>query len=280
MTSEPSKAHQALAEGTPVLSVQGLRKSYGDRVVLRDVSFELMPGQVLVVMGPSGCGKSTLMRCLIGAQPIDAGEVAYFGQHVDLARSATLDELRLRLGVLFQSGALFSSLTVGENVAFPLRRHARLPERTIEIIVRLKLNQVGLSHAKDLLPSEISGGMVKRAALARAIALDPQLLYCDEPSAGLDPITVAGIDKLLLDLVRALDVSLVVVTHEMSSAFRIADQMIMLHEGNVLARGTPDEIRASEDPRVQQFIRGDSEGPIDFTSASKDLGRSLLEDLR
>jgi phospholipid/cholesterol/gamma-HCH transport system ATP-binding protein len=263
--------------GRPVvLSVESLHKRFGERVVLEDVSLQVREGEILVVMGPSGCGKSTLLRCMIGALRPDRGRITIFGDPVAFDDRRALDRLRLRFGVMFQGGALFTSQSVGDNVAMPLRRHTQLPEETIAVLVKLKLSQVGLTDAAALLPSEISGGMIKRAALARALALDPRLVLCDEPSAGLDPVTIAVIDELMVNLVRALRVTLVVVTHEMTSAFRIADRMIMLYQGRVVCSGTPQEVRDSPDPIVRQFTTGLAVGPITPVTG-KALAADLLE---
>jgi len=207
------------------------------------------------------------------------GYVELFGRNISEIDDAELDELRKRFGILFQSGALFNSMTVGENVALPLREHTDLDDATIEIMVKIKLEQVGLRSAEDLMPAEISGGMKKRAGLARAVALDPEILFYDEPSAGLDPVTSAEIDQLMMDLSRKLDVASVVVTHEMDSAFRIADRMVMLDKGKVLMTGRREEFEAIRDGEpagdekmdlIRQFLRGDSTGPI--TQRRQDSG--------
>lgn len=261
------------------LEVEHLAKSFGPVRILENVSFKVGQGEIVVVMGPSGGGKSTLLNCLIGAHRPDAGVVRFFGEPIDFDDRKALDRVRLKYGVLYQSGALFTSMTVGENVALPLQRHTNLPAETISILVKLKLSQVGLSHASALLPSQISGGMIKRAALARAIALDPRIVFCDEPSAGLDPVTVARIDQLVRDLAKALNIALVVITHEMQSAFRIADRMIMLYDGRVVASGPPEEIRNSEDPLVRQFTEGLTTGPIEQPGTGKELIEELMEDI-
>ena len=255
----------------PVIRVVDLVKRFGDREVLKGVSFEVYPRETLVIMGGSGCGKSTLLKHIIGSMWPDQGHVELLGRRIENLDEHDLDEVRKRFGILFQSGALFNSMTVGENVALPLREHTPLDSATIAIIVKMKLEQVGLRSAEDLMPAEISGGMKKRAGLARAIALDPAIVFYDEPSAGLDPVTSAEIDELILDLTGGLGLTSVVVTHEMDSAFRIADRMVMLDQGQVLkiaSREQFEQIRDSKGPLdeqtelIRQFLRGDSKGPI------------------
>jgi len=254
-----------------VVRVVDLCKSFGGRRVLDGVNLEIKRGETMVIMGGSGCGKSTLLRHMIGSLLPDEGYVELFGQNLNDLDDKSLDALRLRFGILFQSGALYNSMTVGENVALPLREHTDLDEDTIQIMVKIKLEQVGLRYAENLMPAEISGGMKKRAGLARAIALDPEILFYDEPSAGLDPVTSAEIDQLIMDLSRKLGVTSVVVTHEMDSAFRIADRMAMLEAGKMLKVAPRSEFEALRDgpetgieqvDLIRQFIRGDSEGPL------------------
>jgi len=270
----------------PVVRVRGLVKRFGDRTVLNGVDLQVQAGETLVVMGGSGCGKSTLLRHMIGSLFPDEGHVALFGQNLSELDEAGLNALRLRFGILFQSGALFNSMTVGDNVALPLREHTDLDEQTIDIMVTIKLELVGLRQAVDLMPAEISGGMKKRAGLARAIALDPEILFYDEPSAGLDPVTSAEIDHLIMDLAGKLGVTSVVVTHEMDSAFRIADRMAMLDRGVVLQVGPRSEFEAMRDgppageerhDLVRQFLRGDSDGPITARRLSTGYEEDILE---
>jgi phospholipid/cholesterol/gamma-HCH transport system ATP-binding protein len=255
----------------PVIRTAGLVKRYGGRAVLRGVDLEVRRGETMVILGGSGDGKSTLLRLMIGSIPPDEGRIEVLGRDLAQLDEAGLDDLRKRFGILFQSGALFGSLSVADNVALPLREHTRLDEQTIDIMVRIKLELVGLRHAMDLMPAELSGGMKKRAGLARAIALDPEILFYDEPSAGLDPVTSAQIDRLITDLSRKLGVTSVVVTHEMDSAFRIADRMALLDRGRLVKVGPRDQferIRDADSPddpetaMIRQFLRGDSEGPI------------------
>ncbi len=248
----------------PALACENVSKGFGARKVLQGVNFEVHEGETLVIMGGSGCGKSTLLRILTGLLEPDEGEVFHFGKEMTGAPEEEKDEIRKGFGMLFQGAALFNSLTVGENVALPLREHAGLAEEIIQIIVKVKLELVGLTGFQDFMPYEISGGMKKRVGLARAIALDPKVVFYDEPGAGLDPITASVIDRLIRDLSKKLKITSVVVTHEMNSAFRIADRMIVLQQGKVVAQGAPQEVRNSSHPYVRQFIHGEFEGPVHF----------------
>jgi phospholipid/cholesterol/gamma-HCH transport system ATP-binding protein len=259
-----------------IIDVRHLRKRFGSKVVLEDVSFTVERGTVCVVMGGSGSGKSTVLRHLIGAYKPDSGEIYLDGEKITGFNERELQRVRRKFGMLFQGGALLNSLTVGENVALPIRHHTDLPEETIEIMVKLKLELVGLRDAEHLKPSEISGGMQKRVSLARAIALDPKIVFYDEPSAGLDPIVSGIIDKLMTDLTDKMGVTSLVVTHNMQSAFRIAHKMIMLHRGRIVAAGTPEEIQGSSDPLVHQFITGAPDGPIPLRLSHKDYQEDIL----
>jgi len=237
-----------------VISLHNLRVSYEDREILHGISFDVMQGETLVILGGSGSGKSTLLRTLVGLEKPTAGQIFIKGRDLAETSAAEMDELRRMIGMSFQGGALFGSMTVGENVALPLREHTRLEDSTIEIILRLKLQQVGLEGFEYYAPSQLSGGMKKRAAVARALAMDPEILFFDEPSAGLDPIIAAGIDELILELKRAFRMTIIVVTHELASAFLIADRMLLIDKGNVVVIGTTEEIRSSAQPRVRQFL--------------------------
>ncbi|MBI1884136.1 MAG: ABC transporter ATP-binding protein [Chlamydiae bacterium] len=259
-----------------ILEVKKLEKSFGSHKVLDEISFSVEKGKILVILGMSGCGKSTLLKHLIGVLKPDRGEIRLLGQEIMRLKPEELDQLRRKVGILYQSAALFNSMTVGENVAFPLREHAKLDEKIIQIVMRIKLELVGLSGFENLMPSQISGGMKKRVGLARALALDPEIVFYDEPGAGLDPVTLAMIDQLILDLSRKLGITSVVVTHEIQSAFRIADQMVMMHGGKILAQGSPSEIRSSDNPIVRQFMTGSAEGPIPMKRESDEYLKSLM----
>jgi phospholipid/cholesterol/gamma-HCH transport system ATP-binding protein len=237
-----------------MLSLRDVRVSYGEREILHGVSFDVKRGETLVILGGSGSGKSTLLRTLVGLEKASAGEIWIKGKNIAAIPDAEMDEIRKRIGMSFQGGALFGSMTVGENVALPLREHTKLEDSTIEIMLRLKLEQVGLAGFEYYMPSELSGGMKKRAAVARALAMDPEILFFDEPSAGLDPIIAAGIDQLILELKQAFRMTIIVVTHELASAYLIADRMVLIDKGYVVAIGTTAEMRASTQPRVRQFL--------------------------
>src|ERR1700746_813903 len=250
------------ADGETIIEVTDLVRKFGDRAVIDDISFNVHRGETLVIMGGSGCGKSTLLRHMIGSMKPTSGVVKLFGEEITRMRERESEHVRLRFGMLFQSGALLASLTVGENVALPLLQHTKKSPDEIEEIVKQKLAIVGLTGFEDLTPDEISGGMKKRVALARSLALDPELLFSDEPTSGLDPIMTAVVDELTLKLTKDSHMTAVVVSHDMTSAFRIATRMIMLGHGSIVAQGTPDEIRNSPNPEVQQFIHGQPDGPI------------------
>jgi phospholipid/cholesterol/gamma-HCH transport system ATP-binding protein len=266
-----SSTNSAAAE--PIIEVDSLVRHFGRQTVLNGVSFKVHAGDTFVIMGGSGCGKSTLLRHLIGTEKPTSGSIKVFGQEITTMRADAMQKLRGRYGMLFQSGALLQSLTVAENVALPLVEHTRLDVGLIDTVVKMKLEQVGLTGHGHKKPSEISGGMKKRAALARALALDPPLVFSDEPTAGLDPIMTAVVDELTQRLTQKIGATVVVVTHDMNSVFRIGTRIIMLgtgaNQGKVIATGTPEEIRAHPDPAVQQFINGDPKG--DGTDDSGEL---------
>ncbi|PKU23981.1 ABC transporter ATP-binding protein [Telmatospirillum siberiense] len=241
------------------IEVRGLVSYYGTRKVLKGIDLSVLDGEIMVIMGGSGSGKSTLLNHLLGLLSPAEGSVRLLGR--DLARLTPMEMLDLRrhIGVAFQSGALFSSLSVAENIMLPLREHSDLDRKTMEIIARLKLEVVSLAGFGDLMPAELSGGMIKRAALARAIVMDPKLLFCDEPSAGLDPVVSSSIDELILRLRDAMGMTTVVVTHDLDSAFKIADRICVLDDGEIIALGSKDEIRASSNERVQNLLNRRSE---------------------
>jgi phospholipid/cholesterol/gamma-HCH transport system ATP-binding protein len=254
----------------PVVEVRDLFRKFGDRTVIDHLSFSIHRGETLVIMGGSGCGKSTLLRHIIGVMKPSAGSIKIFGEEITTMDDRQIADVRRRFGMLFQSGALLASLTVGENVALPLLQHTDMSVDEVEDTVTRKLQMVGLSGFNNLKPSEISGGMRKRVGLARALVLDPELLFSDEPTSGLDPIMTAVVDKLTLELTKDEGMTAVVVTHDMTSAFRIATRMIMLGRGRILAQGTPDEIRTHPDPEVQQFINGEPDGPMPLNLSQDD----------
>lgn len=242
------------ASDAPIISVRDLVVRYGDKTVLDGVNLDIFSGETMVIMGGSGSGKSTLLRRIMGIDKPTSGHV--FIKNVDIACASEeeVNDIRRIMGISFQSAALFNSMTLADNVALPLREHTNLAESTIRLMTRMKLSQVGLGDAENLYPAQLSGGMRKRASVARAIAMDPEILLFDEPSAGLDPIIAAEIDSLILKLKSAFKMTIVVVTHELASAFLIADRMCMLRHGKILAVGTTEEIRQSTHPRIRQFL--------------------------
>ncbi len=281
MTPEP--------EREPVIRCRGVVKRFGNKTVIDGLDLDVFPGETMVVMGGSGSGKSTTLRMMIGSVETSAGSIELFGKNICGMRERALNDVRKKIGVLFQSGALFNSMTIAGNVALPLQEHTDLDPDIIDIQVKIKLELVGLREHADKFPAEISGGMKKRAGLARALALDPQILFYDEPSAGLDPVTSAEIDRLIIDLSKKLGVTSVVITHEMDSAFAIADRMAMLDKGKMLVvetrewyervRDTPDaDAHAMPESQrlIRQFLRGDAEGPITERKAASSYADDLL----
>ena len=271
------------------ISVRDLVKKFGTQTVLTGVNLDIAAGETVVIMGGSGCGKTTLLRLLIGSHQPTSGTISLLGQDIASLDGDGFDALKKQFGILFQSGALFQSMSVGDNVALPLQENTDLAPETIEMIVKMKLELVGLRQHANKRPSQISGGMMKRAGLARAMAMDPKILFYDEPSAGLDPVTSAEIDQLILELTRNFGVTSVVVTHEMDSAFTIADRMVMLDGGRVLMidkREEFDRIRKlpeseaknlTEDQQiVYQFLRGAADGPITRRRSADDYREDLL----
>ena len=238
----------------PIIEVHDLVTYYGERRILDEVNLRVCPGEIRVIMGGSGSGKSTLLRHLLGLNQPVGGSIRLLGKDITAINSREMYELRKQIGVSFQGGALFNSMTVGENVAFPLREHTSLDANTMRIMARMKLEVVNLAGFEDLYPAELSGGMIKRAALARAIVMDPKLLFFDEPSAGLDPVVSAELDELILTLRESMNISIVVVTHELDSAFKIADSITILDRGRILMTGTKDAVRATDNERVQALL--------------------------
>ncbi len=247
-----------------VIEIVNLHKSFGQRQILRGINLEVRRGEVMVILGGSGTGKSVTIRHIIGLLEPDRGDVKVFGQSVPESNSKQLEKIRSRMGVLFQSGALINWLTVYENIALPLMELRLKSRKEIHEIVMEKLAWLGLLPARDLYPDRISGGMKKRAGIARALTTDPEILLYDEPTSGLDPVMSQVINELIRKLQRELGVTQVVVTHDMNSAYYIADRIIFLYKGQVRFIGTPEEIQNSEDPLIQQFIRGETKGPLEY----------------
>lgn len=266
-----------MAEKEVVVEVKDLVKKFGDRTILNGINLQVYKGETFVIMGGSGCGKSTLLRHMIGNLKPNSGKTFLLGEDITDLYGEDLDDVRKKIGMSFQSSALFDSMTVGENVSLPLKEHTKLEKNVIEIMIKMKLELVGLRGFEDLLPSELSGGMRKRVGLARAIAMDPQIIFYDEPTAGLDPIVAAVIDKLIIDLSKKLNITTIVVTHDMKSVMSIADRIAMLYEGKVLEVGTPDEIKNSKNEMVQQFITGSYDGPIKFFQQKDDYLETLTQ---
>jgi len=281
-----------------IISIKNLRKAFpladgGEVVVLHDVTFDIRRGETLVIMGGSGCGKSTLLNCLIGEYEVSAGSVAFKTKDMRTPVNIVgldergLNEIRRSFGILFQSGALFNSMTLAENIALPLREHSYVDPSIIDIVVTLKLQQVHMLPHRDKMPAMLSGGQKKRAGLARATVLDPEILFYDEPSAGLDPVTSAAIDELIIDLSSKLAVTSIVVTHEMDSAFRIADRMVMLEQGRVLKIGTRadfqvlrdtpiEKLTRREDQLMNQFLNGLTKGPLTDAEGLSEFEKLLV----
>jgi len=259
-----------------IVSLKGVDFSYapGERTILSGLNMEFQRGKVVAVMGGSGCGKTTVLRLIGGQVNAQQGQVLFEGQDVGQMNTQQLMTVRRRMGMLFQFGALFTDMSVFENVAFPLREHTKVSEETLRDLVLMKLNAVGLRGARDLMPSQISGGMARRVALARAIALDPPLIMYDEPFAGLDPISLGITARLIRDMNQALGATSILVTHDIPETFEIADYVYFIANGRIAAEGTPDDLRASTDPFVQQFVSANPDGPVPFHYP----GKTLLED--
>ena len=260
-----------------LVTIKGLTFSRGQRLIFDHVDLEVPKGKVTAIMGPSGIGKTTLLR-LIGGQILpEAGEIWFDGDNIPALSRSKLYQARKKMSMLFQSGALFTDLNVFDNVAFPLREHTQLSEELIRTLVLLKLEAVGLRGAASLMPSELSGGMARRAALARAIALDPDLIMFDEPFVGQDPITMGVLVELIRNLNQALGVTSIVVSHDVPEVMSIADWVYLLADGKVIAKGTPEELRDNRDPRVQQFLQGDADGPVPFRFPAQSIEKDLFD---
>ena len=244
------------------IRVVNLQKSFGENEVLRGVDLEIQQGESMVVIGGSGSGKTVLIKCIIGLIRPDGGEIYVDGLEITSLNERRLNEVRKKFGMLFQGGALFDSLKVWENVGFGLRQQTRLGEEEIRRIATEKLRLLGLKDVEDLMPAELSGGMKKRVSLARAIALEPEILLYDEPTTGIDPVVADAINELIIRMREKLNVTSIAITHDMKSAYKIGDRIAMLYQGKIIEVGTPDEIKNSTNPVVQQFIQGKSEGPI------------------
>ena len=264
---EPSEA---------LVSIKNMTFLRGDRKIFDDVSLEVPKGKVTAIMGPSGIGKTTLLRLIGGQLQPDSGEIWFEGWNIPTLSRKELYQARNKMSMLFQSGALFTDMTVFDNVAFPLREHTELPEDLLRTLVLLKLEAVGLRGAAELMPSELSGGMARRAALARAIALDPDLIMYDEPFAGQDPINMGMLVTLIQNLNKALGITSMIVSHDVAEVMSIADQVYLLSGGKVIGQGTPQELRANPDPRVRQFLHGEADGPVPFQFPAQDLGEELF----
>lgn len=241
-----------MSDDTPVIAVEDLEVGFAGRTVIDRVSFRVREGEIFVIMGPSGCGKTTLLKALVGLLRPQAGRILHRGR--PLATDEDFDAYRRRIGMVFQHGALLNSVSLEENVALPLREHTDLPEWMIRQVVRMRLAQVGLLEARERMPMELSGGMRKRAGIARALAMEPELLFFDEPTGGLDPVTADGIDNLVLSFRDKLRVTLVVVTHELASIFKIADRVMMLKDGHIAVLAGPGEVRGTDDRAVRDFV--------------------------
>jgi phospholipid/cholesterol/gamma-HCH transport system ATP-binding protein len=266
------------SEPAPVIEVRNLVTHYGEREILHGIDLNVQHGEIMVVMGGSGSGKTTLLRHLLGLEKATSGSIKLLGHELTEMGEFELYEMSKKIGVAFQGGALFSSMTVGENVMLPLVEHTKLDRETMEIMMRMKLEIVRLAGFEDLMPAELSGGMIKRAAFARSVIMDPAVLFADEPSAGLDPVVSRSLDELILSLRGALGMTIVVVTHELESAFSIADRITILDRGNILITGNVDEIRNSENERVQNLLNRRFEEEI--LDPDEYLARLTGEELR
>ena len=261
-----------------MIKVENLVKKYDDVVASNGLNCRFEKGKITVILGGSGSGKTTLLRQITGLEKPDSGSVYFDGMDMTRMGKKQLYEIRKKMGMLFQGSALFNYLNIYENIAFPLREHTKIADNIIKTIVTMKLEMVGLRGTEHLMPSQLSGGMMKRVGLARAIVMDPRVIFYDEPTSGLDPISTGVIDKLIKDLNTTLDITSIVVSHDIESSFKIADKIIILFYGEIIAEGTVEEIRNSTDPRVKQFINGAPEGPIPFTRTDTNYLDEILFD--
>ena len=261
-----------------MIKVENLVKRYGSITASNCLNCNFEKGKITVILGGSGSGKSTLLRQLTALEKPDSGSIYFDGVDITSMPKKKIYDLRKKMGMLFQGSALFNYLNIFENIAFPLREHTDIADNIIKTIVTMKLEMVGLRGTEHLMPSQLSGGMTKRVGLARAIVMDPEIIFYDEPTSGLDPISTGVIDKLIKDLNQALNITSVVVSHDIESCFRIADNVIILFYGDIIAQGTMEEIKNSDDLRVKQFINGEPEGPIPFTRTDKNYLDELLFD--
>lgn len=259
-----------------LVEIKDVTFSRGERIIYQDMRFSVPKGKITAIMGPSGIGKTTMLRLIGGQLKPDSGDITFEGVSIPAMSRRALYDARKKMSMLFQSGALFTDMSVFDNVAFPLREHTKLNENLIRIIVLMKLEAVGLRGAKDLMPAELSGGMARRAALARSIALDPDLIMYDEPFAGQDPISMGVLVKLIKSLNQALDITSVVVTHDVTEVLSIADHVVILADKGVIGEGTPEQMMQHESPLVQQFLQGLSDGPVPFHFDAKPYGEELL----
>ncbi|MGF1692790.1 phospholipid ABC transporter ATP-binding protein MlaF [Photobacterium kagoshimensis] len=248
----------------------------GERRIFDNVSIDVPKGKITAIMGPSGIGKTTLLRLIGGQLAPDSGEILFDGHNIPELNRTQLYQVRKRMSMLFQSGALFTDMTVFDNIAFPLREHTDLPDDLLRTLVLLKLEAVGLRGAAQLMPNELSGGMARRAALARAIALDPELIMYDEPFVGQDPITMGVLVKLIRDMNQALGVTAVIVSHDVPEVMSIADKVYLLSGGKIIGSGSPSELRANPDPQIRQFLDGDADGPVPFQYPAQPLADDLF----
>ena len=266
-----------MRETTHLVEVKNLTFKRGDRVIYDNLNLQVQKGKITAIMGPSGIGKTTLLRLIGGQIQPESGQILFDGEDVCQASNKTLYQLRQRMGMLFQSGALFTDLSTFDNVAFPIREHTRLPESLIRKLVLMKLEAVGLRGAAQLMPSELSGGMARRAALARAIALDPDLIMYDEPFTGQDPISMGVIVSLIKKLNQALNLTSIVVSHDVNEVLSIADYAYIIADKRIIAEGEPETLLTSQDPQVVQFLAGKADGPVRFHYPAQDYTQELFQ---